>query len=73
MLTHGALCAQASMKALKAERMAKYLAMDPADRKGVQALLDTITSLERASARPARPRIQSGRALADRIKMLSMQ
>jgi hypothetical protein len=41
----------------------------------VQALLDTVAALERAAAaaaqRPARPRIQSGRALADRIKMLS--
>jgi len=28
-------------------------------------------ALERAASRPARPRIQSGRALAERIKMLS--
>ena len=62
---------QASLKAVKENRLGKYAGLDPAERKGVQSLIDTVTTMERASARPSRPRIQSGRALADRIKMLS--
>lgn len=64
----------ASLKAIKEERMEKYLAMDPAERTGVQALIDAVAALERVASRPARPtRPQSGRAIAERIKMLSMQ
>lgn len=35
----------ASLKAIKEQRLGKYTAMDPAERKGVQALIDAITTL----------------------------
>ena len=74
----GAYDTRASLKAIREERMGKYQGVDPSERKNVQALIDCVTTIERAdrqvvndAARPPRPRIQSGRALADRIKMLS--
>ena len=73
-LVDGAYDTKASLRAIREERMGKYEGVDPAERKKVQALIDCVTTMERAeraAARPARPRIQSGRALADRIKMLS--
>lgn len=38
---------QASMKAIKEERLGKYMVMDPAERKWVQALIDAVTTMVR--------------------------